>query len=1304
MKKFLLFLALCLMICGCLFTTQGDAIFAASQTTPQVQGGYGHSLGLKDDGSVWAWGNNNYGQLGDGTNTSTATPKKLETISNVKTIAVGYYHNLALKTDGTVWAWGQNNGYQLGDGTTTNRNIPVLVPGVGNVKAIAAGESHSLALKEDGTVWAWGTNYSGQLGDGTSISRSTPGVVPGLTGVTAIAASKDYSFALKSDGTLWGWGYNSYGQLGVGTIENKYTPTQVSGLSGVTAMACGYVNVYALTNDGSLWAWGYNSNGELGLGYALENIYPNYISTPTKIPALSNVTAITARGLFAVAQKDDGTIWAWGKNDDGQVGDGTNVNKTSPVQISGLDNVFSTGCGIYHTVVIKNNGSVWLWGNNSYGQLGDGSNIGKNAPIQLPNFFMISDPMNLIATAGDCKIVLQWSGQLDAIYYNVKRAGTAGGPYMIIASNINTATYADTTVANGTTYYYIVTAVTINGERSTLREVSATPCKPANAPQLTGGYSHSLTVMADGTVWVWGDNSYGQLGDYTKLNTRTCERLEYFDNVQAVAASEYHSVALKMDGTVWAWGQNNYGQLGDGSTLQRCAPVQVTGINDVKKITTGKYFSVALKTDGTVWAWGSNTFGQLGDGTTTGRITPVQVLGLANIVSIAAGDEFVFAIQDDGTLWAWGRNEDRVICGSTSSYEAAPIQVTSIAGVKSVACGCNAVYVLKLDGTLWAWGAGSFGQIGNGTNSYITSTPVQVSGLNNVSAVSAGACYAVALLSDGTLRAWGRNDYGQIGDGTTVDKNIPTLVTGLDNICAIGCGYFHTLAYKNDGSLFSWGENSAGQLGNGTNTRGLTPGRVPNAGLLSLPADPRNLTAIAGNAKVVLSWNIATGAASYNVKRAQTAGGPYTTIVSIPSVTATAFTDTAVTNDVTYYYTVTSVNRDGESVGTNEVSATPNANKPLAPANPATESGYAKVILRWDPVAGAYTYNVKRSQFSGGPYTTIASNLSQNTFTDTGLTNGIRYYYIVTAVNDNGEGPGSAEISAIPLVPAPANLTVTAGNRKVTLRWTKGDGVTWTRIKRATIHGGPYTSLMSTTGSSYDDTDVTIETTYYYIVVNTINGEESASSNEVSAAPYAAPYNLTATAGSGMVNLSWGSATVSSYYNVKRSNTSGGPYVTLISNLAGTTYSDTTAVNGTSYYYVVTTISAGAERFSNEVSATPNYSDNYEPNDSMSSAYSISKNITITSLISSSTDVDYFKVVISSTSSCTITLTPPSGKDYDLYLLNSSGTQIGSSTNGTGSVDTIAKSLAAGTYYIKVKGYNGAYSTTTAYTLKVTSN
>ena len=208
--------------------------FSASEAsvTPQIAGGRVHAIALKSDGTVWAWGYNAYGQLGDGTTAwSRPTPVQVSGLSGVTAIAAGGYHTIALKSDGTVWTWGANGNGQLGDGTTTERKTPVQVSGLSSVTAIAAGSSHTIALKSDGTVWTWGANGSGQLGDGTNTERTTPVQVSGLSGVTAISGGESHTITLKSDGTVWTWGANASGQLGDGTYTSRTTPLQVKDLN-----------------------------------------------------------------------------------------------------------------------------------------------------------------------------------------------------------------------------------------------------------------------------------------------------------------------------------------------------------------------------------------------------------------------------------------------------------------------------------------------------------------------------------------------------------------------------------------------------------------------------------------------------------------------------------------------------------------------------------------------------------------------------------------------------------------------------------------------------------------------------------------------------------------------------------------------------------------------------------------------------------------------------------------------------------------------------------------------------------------
>ncbi|WP_309894220.1 hypothetical protein [Archangium sp.] len=223
------------------FTVSGLPACATSSAQTLAAGG-GHTVMLSQDGTVWAWGHNGVGQLGDGTTTDRTSPVQVPGLSNVIAIAAGDYHTLAVKQDGTLWAWGQNSSGQLGvaNTNTAHRTSPVQVPGLSNASAITAGHCHTVALKQDGTLWAWGCNDFGQLGDGTTTTyfRPSPVQVTGLSNVSATAAGYYHTVALKQDGTDWAWGHNGYGQLGDGTITHRRTsPVQVIGLSNGSATA-----------------------------------------------------------------------------------------------------------------------------------------------------------------------------------------------------------------------------------------------------------------------------------------------------------------------------------------------------------------------------------------------------------------------------------------------------------------------------------------------------------------------------------------------------------------------------------------------------------------------------------------------------------------------------------------------------------------------------------------------------------------------------------------------------------------------------------------------------------------------------------------------------------------------------------------------------------------------------------------------------------------------------------------------------------------------------------------------------------
>jgi alpha-tubulin suppressor-like RCC1 family protein len=302
---------------------------------------------------VFAWGNNNSGELGDGTWTAHKSPAQVSSLTNVVSIAVGAYHTLALKDDGTLKSWGSNGG-ALGDGTTLNRNTPVSVLNLTNVVAVAAGVQHSLALKSDRTVWSFGINTDGQLGDGTTLQRTSAVQVSGLTNVVAIGAGRNHSLAVTSDQKVWRGAITSIRSLRRDHDGSDLTPVQVDGSREIITVRGEHS--LALRNDGRVFAWGLGQNGQLGNASTFSRITP----VPTLV---SNAVSIAAGRYHSFAVKTDGSLWGWGQQSNGQVGDGTtSATVLSPVQLAGPSSVVSASGSQNHSLTVTSDKSVWAGG------------------------------------------------------------------------------------------------------------------------------------------------------------------------------------------------------------------------------------------------------------------------------------------------------------------------------------------------------------------------------------------------------------------------------------------------------------------------------------------------------------------------------------------------------------------------------------------------------------------------------------------------------------------------------------------------------------------------------------------------------------------------------------------------------------------------------------------------------------------------------------------------------------------------------------------------------------------------------
>lgn len=967
-------------------------------------GGSGNDLVLHwAQTALASWGKNDYGQLGNGLNDDVLMPARPTEAGvlagkTLFSVAAGMQHCLALSSDGTVATWGDGFMGKIGDGEALPRAFPVAVDRGGvlagkTVVAVAAGWDHSLVLCSDGTMATWGANGYGQLGHGIPGSYSTRPVAVSTAGVlagrrvVAIATAEYQCLALCSDGTLVQWG-----QTEAGNLHEPAEFPRTGALAGkqVIAISMGGGQKFARCSDGSIAAWGYNAFGQLGDNSSTTRTVPVAV---LKAGALAGRTPVSVKGgyVHSMALCSDGALVAWGANGAGLLGDGTATpnppySKLVPVMVTATGvlagkQVIDFQCGDSHNLALCSDGTLVSWGQNADGQLGTNTTAPSLVPVRVGTTNLPSGSRIVSAVTGPrshynlaiislsapevitspANLVRSHSAQLRGLVRPVGQdtsaffewgTSTDYGTTVPVDGGIIPGTTSEKMVFHSladlqpaTTYHFRLWAENESGRTYGQAMSFRTPNNnPYAASIATGsaltpafdrnGTRFSLTVPytvdelpvtviaedpaaeitiqgihpgADGTVNV--NLPPGSLAirvDLVAENqsdtksywidvVRLPETIIYETGTEIGASAERFAlpdVPVNIElryapepgtGLMVARSTGLEFPLGRFSNLAHGQAIVLTHASKSYRFIANYYGGsgndlVLEWADTAVYGWGANGNGQLGagDGTPAPRLLPMPVTGgnpdaLATFAT-AAGYMHSLALASDGTVRAWGSNTFGQLGDGTKTSRDTPAPVLAggaLAGktVVSIAAGAFHSLALCSDGTVAAWGYNNHGQLGNGSTTLAT-TPVAVdaSGVlagRKVVAISAGAYHSLALCADGSVAAWGFNGTGALGDGTTLNRTAPVMVITTDGELltagAISAGQYHNLAaILSNGRVVAWGYNHRGQLGDGTTEQRSRATPVATAGVLN-GQSAYLLAAGASHSAVVL--NIGTMAA-----------------------------------------------------------------------------------------------------------------------------------------------------------------------------------------------------------------------------------------------------------------------------------------------------------------------------------------------------------------------------------------------------------------------------------------------------------
>ena len=745
-----------------------------------------------------AWGNNGEEQLTPtyAGNRVISELSPLSSSNTVSSFSTGGMHSCGIISPPihrkNLACWGDNDSGQLGLGDNIDKDVSNsnTFPNLGTNKtasAVSAGNEHTCAILNDEKVKCWGKGGSGRLGNGASTDQNSP-VAVSMSSNTAkkISAGGEHTCAIFDDDKVYCWGENAVGELGIGSTTDQNTPTVVDLGTDKTATAIGtgFAHTCALLNDKSVKCWGGNHRGQLGnRGHANSN-------TPVAVPLGSGrtATAIHAKGSHTCAILDDGSLLCWGENVFGQLGDGTTTSRNTPVAVDLGEGrtAMKVGGGASHTCAILDDESLKCWGYNNHGQTALPTAHRGDQPGEMGENLVFVDldidkeeeevgPGITLELGTNHACAIDDEGRLTC--WGLNDTGQLG-----VSTTDN-----DVCPLGGTNYNCIRVPVEIDlGDGRKAVAVGA-------------GNRNTCAILDNGSLLCWGEGASGALGtgrDFRGSDTPVRVALESDRTAEAISFGSQHSCAILDNGAAKCWGYNGEGQLGDGNVgTSANSPVSVI-LGEGKRAVAiaSKHTHVcAILNDKSLVCWGGNVFGQLGNNDNTNHDTPVDITlpESKTATVVIAGFQHTCAILNDDSLACWGRNEEGELGVGTSGNE-----VCSIAG----------------------------------TNYDCIKTPavVDLGSGRTAKAVNIGDRHTCAVLDDGSVKCWGLNNYGQLGDGTTTNHNTPVAVTLPAGRSAVDihAGYSYTCAVLDDNSVMCWGHNSYGQLLDGTTIDRYKPVRA----------------------------------------------------------------------------------------------------------------------------------------------------------------------------------------------------------------------------------------------------------------------------------------------------------------------------------------------------------------------------------------------------------------------------------------------------------------------------------------------